>query len=86
MTPLNNPVAQAVVSAHPGLVDTVLVDGRVVKRGGRLSADVERARRLAIESRDDLLRRAEGRNGARIGGDWIPQPYRPEPVSEGVQA
>ena len=26
-------------------------------------------------ARDDILRRAEGRNGAHLGGDWIPQPY-----------
>jgi 5-methylthioadenosine/S-adenosylhomocysteine deaminase len=76
MTPLNNPVGAVVYNAHPGLVDTVLVDGEVVKRGGDLvSADVARARRLAIESRDDILRRADGANGARLGGDWIPKPY-----------
>jgi 5-methylthioadenosine/S-adenosylhomocysteine deaminase len=76
MTPLNNPVGAVIYNAHPGLVDTVLVDGEVVKRGGELvSSDVARARRLAIESRDDILRRAEGANGARLGGDWIPKPY-----------
>src|SRR3984885_2333265 len=32
MTPLNNPVGAFVYNAHPGLVDTVLVDGEVVKR------------------------------------------------------
>jgi hypothetical protein len=32
-------------------------------------------RRLAIESRDDIMRRAGGKNGARLGGDWIPQAY-----------
>ena len=76
MTPLNNPVGQIVYNAHPGLVDTVLVDGNVVKRGGELvGVDPARVRRLAIESRDDIMRRANGQNGARIGGDWIPQPY-----------
>lgn len=76
MTPLNNPVAAFVYNAHPGLVDTILVDGTVVKRDGvLLRVDAARVRRLAIESRDDILRRAEGRGGARIGGDWIPQPY-----------
>jgi cytosine/adenosine deaminase-related metal-dependent hydrolase len=84
MTPLNNPVGQVVYNAHPGLVDTVLVDGRVVKRNGKLvDVDVDRVRRLAIESRDDILRRSEGRNGARIGGDWIPEPYTPV---EGVRS
>ena len=76
MTPLNNPVGAVVYNAHPGLVDTVLVDGEVVKRDGTLvGVDVARVRRLAVESRDDILRRADGANGARLGGDWIPKPY-----------
>lgn len=83
MTPLNNPVGAVVYNAHPGLVDTVLVDGNVVKRDGKLlGVDSARVRRLAIESRDDILRRANGRNGARMGGDWIPEPY--EPVEAGT--
>src|SRR5262249_23082605 len=36
MTPLNNPIGQFVYNAHPGLIDTILVDGRVVKRNGKL--------------------------------------------------
>ena len=76
MTPLNNPVGAFVYNAHPGLVDTVLVDGEVLKRGGvLLGVDAARVRRLAIESRDDILRRAGGQAGARIGGDWIPDSY-----------
>ena len=76
MTPLNNPVGAVVYNAHPGLVDTVLVDGNVVKRDGTLvGVDVPRVRRLAVEARDDILRRANGANGAQLGGDWIPKPY-----------
>jgi hypothetical protein len=76
MTPLNNPVGQFVYNAHPGLVDTVLVNGRVVKRDGVLvGVDQERVRRLAVASRDDILRRVDPRSGARLGGDWIPVPY-----------
>jgi 5-methylthioadenosine/S-adenosylhomocysteine deaminase len=76
MTPLNNPIGAIVYNAHPGLVDTVMVDGNVVKRDGTLvGVDVARVRRLAVESRDDILRRANGANGARLGGDWIPKPY-----------
>jgi cytosine/adenosine deaminase-related metal-dependent hydrolase len=76
MTPMNNPVGAFVYNAHPGLVDTVLVDGEVVKRGGALlGVDAARVRRLAIEARDDILRRAGGKAGARIGGDWIPDSY-----------
>jgi cytosine/adenosine deaminase-related metal-dependent hydrolase len=76
MTPMNNPIGAVVYNGHPGLVDTVLVDGEVVKRDGTLvGVDVARVRRLAVESRDDILRRADGANGARLGGDWIPRPY-----------
>jgi cytosine/adenosine deaminase-related metal-dependent hydrolase len=81
MTPMNNPIGAVVYNAHPGLVDTILVDGKVVKRDGRLvGVDEARVRRLANESRDDILRRADGRNGARIGGDWIPASYEPQPA------
>jgi cytosine/adenosine deaminase-related metal-dependent hydrolase len=76
MTPMNNPIGAIVYNAHPGLVDTVLVDGEIVKRDGTLvDVDVARVRRLAVASRDDILRRADGANGARLGGDWIPKPY-----------
>ena len=73
---MNNPIGAVVYNAHPGLVDTILVDGKVVKRDGKLlGVDDARVRRLAIESRDDILRRADGANGARLGGDWIPKAY-----------
>jgi len=76
MTPLNNPVGAFVYNTHPGLVDTVLVDGTAVKRGGVMTGvDAARVRRLAIESRDDIIARAAGAAGARIGGDWIPEAY-----------
>ncbi|HEY5058809.1 MAG TPA: amidohydrolase family protein [Gaiellaceae bacterium] len=76
MTPLNNPIGAFVYNAHPGLVDTILVEGKVVKRDGKLlGVDHARVRRLAIESRDDILRRADGKGGARLGGDWIPKAY-----------
>jgi cytosine/adenosine deaminase-related metal-dependent hydrolase len=76
MTPLNNPIGAFVYNAHPGLVDTILVDGKIVKRDGKLvGVDAKRVRRLAIESRDDILRRAGGKNGARMGGDWVPRAY-----------
>ena len=79
MTPLNNPIGQFVYNAHPGLVDTILVDGKVVKRGGEMvDVDGARVRRLAIESRDDILSRAPAAAGARLGGDWIPKAYGAE--------
>jgi 5-methylthioadenosine/S-adenosylhomocysteine deaminase len=79
MTPLNNPPAAVVTSGHPGLVDTVLVAGRVVKRDGVLvDVDLARVRRLATETRDHLL--AAAKDDPRIanielGGGWIPPTY-----------
>lgn len=79
MTPLNNPAGAVVYNAHPGLVDTVLVAGKIVKRGGvLLDVDAARVRRLAIETRDYLLE--QGRADPRladiqIGGDWKPAAY-----------
>ena len=76
MTPLNNPVGAFVYNAHPGLVDTVLVDGTVVKRAGALvGVDVAAVRRGASAARDEILARAAGAAGARLGGDWIPEAY-----------
>ncbi len=54
MVPINDPVAALVFSANVGDVDTVLVDGKAVKRGGRLVADVGRARAL-IEASVEYL-------------------------------
>jgi len=59
LTPLNQPMAAVVVMSHPGNVDSVLVGGRFVKRGGEmLSIDVGSVVAGAIESRDSLLERA----------------------------
>ena len=76
MTPLNNPIGAFVYNAHPGLVETILVDGRVVKRGGELvDHDREQVRRLAVASRDDILARCDSAAGAALGGEWIPKAY-----------
>lgn len=78
MTPLNNPVGQIVYGGHPGLVDTVLVAGRVVKRDGRLLGNVaERAMRLGLEARDAVFERAArvaSLADAAPGGLWQPPP------------
>jgi 5-methylthioadenosine/S-adenosylhomocysteine deaminase len=80
LTPMNNPWGAVVYAAHPGNVDTVIVAGRVVKRDGKLlDADVERVRRLALETRDYLLEQAASDPAiadARVGGDWIPEQVR----------
>jgi 5-methylthioadenosine/S-adenosylhomocysteine deaminase len=70
MFPVNNPVASVALAANSSNIDTVMVAGEVVKRGGQLvNADVTKVRRLAEESRDYLVSRAEG---ASLGGGWQP--------------
>ena len=80
MTPLNNPIGQFVYNAHPGLVDTILVDGKVVKRDGKMLERRRGARAPARRSRPATAscERAGGKGGARIGGDWIPKAYGAE--------
>ncbi|MEU5696171.1 amidohydrolase family protein [Actinosynnema sp. NPDC020468] len=54
--PVADPVAAVVASAHPGNVDTVLVDGVVRKRAGALvGPEPARARDLALASHRRLL-------------------------------
>jgi cytosine/adenosine deaminase-related metal-dependent hydrolase len=67
--PFNNPAGTIVVAGHPGLVDTVLVAGRVVKRGGRLlDVDLPTLRSRLIESRDRIAAAA----GVPLDGTWRP--------------
>jgi cytosine/adenosine deaminase-related metal-dependent hydrolase len=69
MHPVNHPVGAVVLAAGVRNVDTVLVGGRVVKRGGELvGQDLDRVRRLADESRDHLFEKA----GVQAGGRWAP--------------
>src|SRR5205085_6813351 len=59
MAPLTEPVRMIVQAAQPHNVDTVIVDGRILKRGGQLTAlDVEQVAREAIESLAGLKQRA----------------------------
>lgn len=77
MAPLNNAAGAIVYNAHPGLVDAVLVAGRVVKRDGRLvDHDPARAIRLGEQTRDHVLAEAAGDDlisDVRLGGTWIPR-------------
>jgi cytosine/adenosine deaminase-related metal-dependent hydrolase len=62
--PWNDAVAAVVLHANAGDVDTVLVGGRSVKRGGRLlEAEATRVRRLANESRDRIMKAVESKGG-----------------------
>jgi 5-methylthioadenosine/S-adenosylhomocysteine deaminase len=53
--PVIDPVATVVTAADVSNVSTVIVDGKVHKRGGRMVADLSGPRRLVEESRDFLV-------------------------------
>ena len=58
----NNAAGAAVNLMGPGHVDTVFIAGRVRKwRGNLVGVDTARVRRLAAESRDAVMRRANFR-------------------------
>jgi 5-methylthioadenosine/S-adenosylhomocysteine deaminase len=59
VVPLNDPVGAVVVGADTGNVDTVFVAWQALKRNGQLlNVDLERARELAVESRDYVVARS----------------------------
>jgi cytosine/adenosine deaminase-related metal-dependent hydrolase len=59
MAPLGDPVTAIVRSAQPWNVDTVMVDGRILKRDGRLTAlDADDVVARAVESLAGLKQRA----------------------------
>ena len=60
MAPLGDPVTAIVRSAQPHNVDTVVIDGRILKQGGRLTAlDTSEIAGQAIESLAALRKRAQ---------------------------
>ena len=72
MQPLNYPAGAIVESGNPNLVETVFVNGAIVKRDGVLTGhDFATVRRLAEEARDRVLARA----GVTDPGGWIPEVY-----------
>ena len=56
VTPIIDPVATAVLFADVSNVDTVIINGEIHKRDGKLLVDFDRQRRLLEESRDYLIR------------------------------
>ncbi|NUT28660.1 MAG: amidohydrolase family protein [Streptomyces sp.] len=64
VAPVHDAAAAVTLSADVSNVDTVIVDGVIHKREGKLVADVERARRLVSESRDRLLAAKEAKSAA----------------------
>ena len=68
--PFTNPVGTLVAAGHPGLVDTVLVAGRVVKRGGTLlGVDLPGLRSKLLASRNRIAAAA----GIPLDGSWRPR-------------
>jgi cytosine/adenosine deaminase-related metal-dependent hydrolase len=79
MFPVNSPYGAVVYNAHPGVVETILVAGEVVKRDGELvGVDRERLRRLAFASRDHVFEQASEVSAtadAAPGGAWMPHHF-----------
>jgi cytosine/adenosine deaminase-related metal-dependent hydrolase len=68
--PFNNPVGTIVAAAHPGLVDTVLVAGRVVKRHGALVGQDMPPLILSLRDTRNRIARAAG---IPLDGTWRPR-------------
>ncbi|MGW6731787.1 amidohydrolase family protein [Streptomyces sp. NPDC055013] len=64
VAPVHDAAAAVTLSADVSNVDTVIVDGVIRKRDGRLVADVDRARRLVQDSCDRLLAAKEAKSAA----------------------
>lgn len=68
--PVNDPVGQLIFHTTPGLIDTVLVAGKVVKRGGRLvGVDLDRL----LDQLEDSSRRIQERMAERAAAT-VPLP------------
>jgi cytosine/adenosine deaminase-related metal-dependent hydrolase len=61
VAPVIDPVAAVTLCADVSNVDTVLINGEVKKRGGKLVADADAARRLVEAARDHLVAEMERR-------------------------
>ncbi|WP_026198123.1 amidohydrolase family protein [Sciscionella marina] len=67
--PVNNPAGTILAAGHPGLVDSVFIAGRAVKRGGRLlGPDLAALSARLLESRDRIAADA----GIALDGSWMP--------------
>ncbi|WP_103354590.1 amidohydrolase family protein [Amycolatopsis sp. CA-128772] len=68
--PVGDPAGTLVSAGHPGLVDSVFVAGRAVKRHGRLlGVDLPSLRARLLASRDRIAAAA----GIAVDGSWQPQ-------------
>jgi 5-methylthioadenosine/S-adenosylhomocysteine deaminase len=58
IVPVNDPIGAVVWGMDTSNVDSVFVAGKALKRSGHLTGNVDRARKLAIESRDYVVARS----------------------------
>jgi 5-methylthioadenosine/S-adenosylhomocysteine deaminase len=63
LAPIVDPVAAVVTAADVSNVDTVIVDGRILKRRGKMLADLDGPRSLVEKSRDYLVRAVPAQAG-----------------------
>jgi cytosine/adenosine deaminase-related metal-dependent hydrolase len=63
VAPIIDPVAAVVCAADISNVETVMIDGRILKRDGKLVADLTRPRELVQASRDYLVRSVPAQEG-----------------------
>jgi 5-methylthioadenosine/S-adenosylhomocysteine deaminase len=69
--PVTDPAGTIVTAGHPGLVDTVLVAGEMVKRDGRLlGVDLPALQARLLASRNRIATAA----GIPVDGTWRPRP------------
>lgn len=63
--PVNDPIGAVVQCTHTGNVDSVFVAGNTVKRDGKLvNVNMERVRKLALQSRDSIFNKYGNPDGA----------------------
>jgi 5-methylthioadenosine/S-adenosylhomocysteine deaminase len=67
VAPIIDPVAAVVLAADISNVETVIVDGRIVKQDGRLVADLDAPRKAVLASRDFLVSQVEPQEGWLVG-------------------
>ncbi|MCX5384838.1 amidohydrolase family protein [Streptomyces sp. NBC_00083] len=69
--PVTDPAGSIVTAGHPGIVDTVLVAGRIVKQNGALlGAGLGPLKQRLLASRDRIAAAA----GIPLDGTWNPKP------------
>jgi 5-methylthioadenosine/S-adenosylhomocysteine deaminase len=63
VAPVIDPVAAVLMAADISNVDTVIVDGKILKRSGQLLADLDGPRKAVMASRDYLVSQVEPQAG-----------------------